>query len=94
MHANDPIDSSYPELFPKDFGERLAQLVELAGLSWEEFAERLGVECDRVTEWRGGQVPTGGEVWHIMRLALSVPGGTEVMLPQKAGPNEGGKQAV
>ena len=87
MHTNDPIDASYPELFPKDFGERLARLVELAGLSWEEFAERLGVGCDRVTEWRGGQVPTGGEVWHIMRLALSVPGGTEVMLSQPAGPN-------
>ena len=93
MHANDPIDASYPELFPKDFGERLARLVELTGLSWEEFAERLGVECDRVTEWRGGEVPTGGEVWHIMRLALSVPGGTEVMLPEKAAPGESGEQA-
>lgn len=36
MHAHDPVDASYPELFPKDFGERLARLVELAGLSWEE----------------------------------------------------------
>lgn len=94
MRANDPIDASYPELFPKDFCERLARLVELAGLSWEEFAERLGVACDRVAEWREGEVPTGGEVWHIMRLALSVPGGTEVMLPQNAGPNEGGEHAV
>ena len=42
MHANDPIDASYPHLFPKDFGERLARLVELAGPSLEEFAERLG----------------------------------------------------
>ena len=94
MHANDPIDASYPDLFPKDFGERLARLVELAGLSWEEFAERLGVGCDRVTEWRRGEVPTGGEVWHIMRLALSVPGGTEVMLPQNAGPNNCGDQVL
>lgn len=89
MRANDPIDASHPELFPKDFGERLGRLVALAGLSWEEFAERLGVEGDRVTEWRGGEVPTGGEVWHIMRLAWSVPGGTEVMLPQSTGPGEG-----
>ena len=89
MHTNDPIDASYPELFPKDFGERLARLVELASLSWEELAERLGVGCDRVTEWRGGEVPTGGEVWHIMHLASSIPGGTEVMLPQQAGPNNG-----
>ena len=94
MHTNDPIDASCPELFPKDFGERLAQLVELAGLSWEEFAERLGVGCDRVTAWRGGEVPTGGEVWHIMRLAWSIPGGTEVMLPEQAGPNNSEGQAL
>ena len=94
MHAKDPIDTSHAELFPKDFGERLARLVELSGLSWEEFAERLGVECDRVAEWRGGDVPTGGEVWHIMRLALSVPGGTEVLLPRNEGPGEDGEYGV
>ena len=94
MHTNDPIDASYPELFPKDFRERLARLVELAGLSWEEFAEHLGVRCDRVTEWRGGEVPTGGEVWHIMRLALSIPGGVEVMLPQQTGPSNGVDQRL
>ena len=94
MRANDPIDASHMELFPKDFGERLARLVEIAGLSWEEFAERLGVGSDRVAEWRGGGVPTGGEVWHIMRLAWSVPGGTEVMLPLNTGPNEGGEHSA
>ena len=83
-----------PGAVPEDFGERLAQLVELAGLSWEEFAERLGVGCDRGTEWRGGEVPTGGEVWHIMRLALSVPGGTEVMLPERAGLDRSGEEKV
>ena len=69
----------------------LERLIELAGLSWEEFAERLGVECDRVMEWRGGEVPTGGEVWPIMRLASSVPGGMDVMLPENAGLDEGGE---
>ena len=74
-------EDSYPESFPQDFGERLERLVELAGLSWEEFAGRLGVELDRVMAWREGGIPTGGEVWHIMRLAFSVPGGIDVMLP-------------
>ena len=62
MDARKRIEGSYPELFPKDFGDWLGRLKELAGLSWKEFAERLGVECDRVMEWRGGEVPTGGEV--------------------------------
>ena len=38
-------------------------------------------------EWRNGATPTGGEVWHIMRLAWSVPGGIKTMLPEAA---EGG----
>ncbi len=46
---------------------------------------RVGVESARVTEWLNGTIPTGGEVWHIMRLAWSVPGGLEVMLPEDAG---------
>ena len=82
MEASKQIEDSYPELFPKDFGERLERLRELAGLSWEEFAERLSADDDRVVEWRKGSVPSGGEVWHIMHLASTVPGGVEVMLTE------------
>ena len=84
MDSRERTEGSYPELFPKDYPERLQRLIELAGLTWEEFAERLGVGIDRVTAWREGTIPTGGEVWHIMRLAYSVPGGIEVMLPEAA----------
>ena len=94
MHANDPIYASYPELLPKDFDKRLTRLVELAGLSWDEFAARLGVGCDPVTDWRRGEISTSGEMWPIMRFALSVPGGTEAMLYQSTVPDEGGKHAV
>ena len=71
-----------PELFPEDFGERLERLIELAGLSREEFAERLGIEYDRVVEWFEGAELTGGEVWHVARLAWSVPGGLEIIVPE------------
>ena len=88
MTSCERMEGSYPELFPADFGERLKRLVDLAGLSWEEFAERLGVDYDRVMEWREGAIPTGGEVWHIMRLAASVQGGAEVMLLEDAERNQ------
>lgn len=78
----------HPDLFPRDFGERLERLAEIADLSWEEFAGSVGVELERVTEWREGEVPTGAEVWHIMRLAFYVPGGIDVMLPEKVGIDE------
>lgn len=84
MDERSRTEGYYPELLPEDFGERPERLIELTGLSWEEFAERLGVRHDRVTEWRGGAIPTGGEMWHILRLALSVPGGKDVMLQEAA----------
>ena len=82
MDGREREEGSYAELFPEDFGERLERLIELAGLSREEFAERLGIEHDRVAEWFNGAILTGGEVWHVARLAWSVPGGLEVILPE------------
>ena len=80
MDGREREEVSYPVLFPEDFGKRLERLIELAGLSREEFAERLGIEHDRVAEWFEGAVLTGGEVWHVARLAWSVPGGLEVIV--------------
>ncbi len=82
MDGRERDEGSYPELFPEDFGERLKRLIELAGLSREEFAERLGIEYDRVVEWFDGAVLTGGEVWHVARLAWSGPGGLEIIVPE------------
>ena len=88
MARHERTEDTYLESFPQDFGERLERLVELAGMPWEEFAERVGVELERVAAWREGEVPTGAEVWHIMRLAFYVPGGIDVMLPEKDGVDE------
>ena len=68
--------------FPEDFAERLERLTELAGLSWEEFAQRLGIDYDRVAEWFVGAELTGGEVWHVARLGWSIPGGLEIIVPE------------
>ena len=88
MNGREREEGSYPELFPEDFGERLERLIELAGLSREEFAERLGIEYERVAEWLDGAILTGGEVWHVARLAWSVPGGLEAILPGAGGGTE------
>ena len=91
MDERNRTEGLHSELFPKDFGDRLECLLELAGLSWEEFAERLGVGHDRVTEWRGGDIPTGREMWHTMPLARSIPGRFEIVLLEAAGSDQGGE---
>ena len=68
--------------FPEDFAERLERLIEIAGMSREEFAEHLGIEYDRVAQWFEGAELTGWEVWHVARLAYSIPGGMVAILPQ------------
>ena len=68
--------------FPEDFSERLERLIELAGLSRVEFAQRLGIEYNRVAQWFHGAVLTGGEVWHVARLAYSIPGGMAIIIPE------------
>ena len=42
-------------------------------LTDQDPARRLGIDDDRVIEWRKGATSTGGEVWHIMRMALPAP---------------------
>ena len=84
MEHRKRIEVFRPSPWPEDFPQRLGRLSKLPSLSWEEFAERLGIEDDHMTEWRTGTIPKGGEVWHILRLALSVPDGFMVMLPEAA----------
>ena len=91
MGERNRTEDCQADLFPKDFGDRLERLIVLAGQSWEEFALILGVGLDRVTEWREGTIPTGGEVWRVMNLARSVPGGFEIMLPGASGFDQSGK---
>ena len=74
--------------FPEDFAERLERLIELAGLSREEFAGRLGFDHDRVAEWFEGAELTGGERWHVGRFAWLIPGGFEIIVPGTGGDTE------
>ena len=89
MNKKEQKEGSYPEpSFPEDFDEWLERLIKFAGLSWEEFAERLGIDYDRVAQWFEGAELTGGEVWHVARLAWSIPGGLEIIIPGAGGGTE------
>lgn len=66
--------------FPEDFPERLERLKDLAGLSWEELAQVLGVSRRRMMRWRRGGKPDGRAFWAIMCLAAQVPGGKNTIL--------------
>ena len=65
--------------FPEDFGIRLERLKEMTGLSWQEFAELLGVTQRGILKWRRGGPPSGAYLWAILDLASGVPGGFELM---------------
>ena len=69
-----------PPPWPEDFGERLEGLKELAGLSWLEMAELLGVTDRGALKWRRGGRPSAANLLAIMELARGVPGGYELML--------------
>ena len=67
-------------LMPDDFAGRLQALKDAAGLPWEGFAARLGVDCRQVLRWRQGAAPCGGAMLAICRLAAMVPGGVVALL--------------
>ena len=81
MNKKEQDEGCYSPPFPEDFAERLERLIEFADLSREEFAQRLGIDSERVAEWFEGAELTGGEVWHVARLAWSIPGGLEIIVP-------------
>ena len=69
-----------PPPFPEDFGERLEGLKEMVGVSWGEFAERVGVTERGMLKWRRGGPPSGAYLWAIIELARELPGGYDLMM--------------
>lgn len=65
---------------PGDFSDRLAELKERAGLTWEEMAESLGIDSRQLFRWRRGSEPSGAAMLGLVQLALRVPDGLSVLL--------------
>ena len=53
MNNRKQDEGCYEPPFPEDFAERLERFIEHAGLSREEFAQRLGFDYD-LTAWPSG----------------------------------------
>lgn len=67
-------------VLPDDFAERLSRLREASGLTWNGFADALGVDRRQVTRWREGTEPCGGAMLSIVRLALLIEGGLNILV--------------
>jgi transcriptional regulator with XRE-family HTH domain len=69
-------------LLPEDFPQRLNRLKRASGLSWDGMAACLGVDPRQLQRWRQGTAPCGDALFAIFRLAVRVPGGLYLMLPE------------
>ena len=67
-------------VLPKDFPKRLARLREASGLTWNAFADAIGVDRKQMHRWhRKGIEPCGGAMLSIMKIAFMIPGGVEIL---------------
>ena len=67
-------------VLPEDFVDRLHLLKEATGLTWNGFAEALGVDPKQVFRWRQGAEPCGGAMRSLISLAARVPGGLDIIM--------------
>lgn len=84
IYAGDPIIDG--RLVPHgdgelsdDFPQRLVRLKEASDLTWNEFAELLGVELKQVLRWTQGTEPSGGAYHWLVSLARWIPGGLDIL---------------
>ena len=84
-YPGDPVIDGRPVPFlsgelPDDFARRLVRLKEASGLTWEEFADVLGVELKQLLRWTQGTKPSGGAHHSLVELAPWIPGGLEILM--------------
>ena len=84
-YPGDPVIRGRPAPYytgelPGDFPQRLVRLKDASGLTWEEFAEALGVELKQVLRWQNGTEPCGGAYHCLVLLATQIPGGLDILM--------------
>lgn len=77
--AGRPVPCGSGDL-PEDFVKRINRLKEASGLTWNEFAEALGVEPKQALRWSKGTEPCGGAYHCLVGLAPWIPGGLDILM--------------
>ena len=72
-----------PEI-PDDFRRRLELFKEGTGLTWEGFAQCVGVAERQVQRWRRGSEPKGGSMLGLLKVAARRKGGLRLFLGELA----------
>ena len=72
-----PLESG---VLPPDFPQRLVRLKEASGLTWTAFAHAMGVDRKQVLRWTKGVEPCGGAMLALLRFAMRIPGGLEILM--------------
>ena len=67
-------------VLPKDFAKRIARLKKASGLTWNAFADALGVDEKNLYRWSHGTEPCGGAYHSLMSLAAMIPGGVDILM--------------
>ena len=62
-------------ILPDNFSIRLVRIKEATGLTWNQFGEKVGVNPRQMLRWRNGAKPSGGAMYSLMRVAMTLPNG-------------------
>ena len=70
-----------------DFPQRLERLKEASGLTWNAFADAIGIDKKRVHRWRRPKKdgkkpikPDSGGFCALVRIAAVIPGGLDILM--------------
>ena len=74
-------------VLPRDFPERLERLREASELTWDAFADAIGIDRKRVHTWRRRKnddktpiKPGGGGFYALVKFAPLIPGGIDILM--------------
>ena len=74
-------------VLPEDFPERLERLKEASNLTWNAFADAIGIDKKRVHRWRRPKKkgrkpikPDSGGFCALVRIAALIPGGVDILM--------------